>query len=144
VTGPELNQVGNDLRVVLGRIVRRLRQGHQSGELTLSELSVLSRLDRGGTLPAGDVAEAEGISPQATSTILATLERQGLVSRDADADDGRRARMSATPAGRTLLAGRRSLNARRMTDALHEALTQDELRQLAEVIPLLERLVNRL
>ncbi len=44
----DLLRAGNDLRVVVGRIVRRLRQAHATGEVTLSELSVLSRLDRDG------------------------------------------------------------------------------------------------
>jgi len=96
------------LRIVLGRIVRRLRQGHEAGELSLSELSVLSRLERHGSLPAGVLAEQERISPQAMTTILAVLEGRGLATRDADARDGRRVSMSATAAGKKLLAGRRS------------------------------------
>jgi DNA-binding MarR family transcriptional regulator len=141
---PDLTQVGNDLRIVLGRIVRRLRQGHEAGELTLSELSVLSRLDQWGTLPAGELAEAERISPQAMSAILALLEQRGFVSREIDATDGRRVSMSATTRGRTLLEGRRSLNAQRVARALGDELTPAELHQLVAAIPLLERVAERL
>ena len=140
----DATQVANDLRIVLGRIVRRLRQGHEAGELSLSELSVLSRLERHGSLPAGVLAEQERISPQAMTTILAVLEGRGLATRDADARDGRRASMSATAAGKKLLAGRRSLNAQRMARALEEALTPTERQELLAAIPLLERLANRL
>jgi DNA-binding MarR family transcriptional regulator len=140
----DATQVANDLRIVLGRIVRRLRQGHEAGELSLSELSVLSRLDRHGSLPAGVLAEQERISPQAMTAILAVLEDRGLATRDADARDGRRASMSATAAGKKLLAGRRSRNAQRMAAALDEALTTDERHQLLAAIPLLDRLANRL
>ncbi len=129
---------------MLGRIVRRLRQGHEAGELSLSELSVLSRLERHGSLPAGVLAEQERISPQSMTTILAVLEGRGLATRDSDARDGRRASMSATAAGRKLLAGRRSLNAQRMARALEEALTPTERQDLLAAIPLLERLANRL
>ena len=129
---------------MLGRIVRRLRQGHEAGEPSLSELSVLSRLERHGSLPAGVLAEQERISPQAMTTILAVLESRGLATRDADARDGRRVSMSATAAGKKLLAGRRSLNAQRMARALEEALTPTERQELLAAIPLLERLANRL
>jgi DNA-binding MarR family transcriptional regulator len=141
---PDLNQVANDLRVVLGRIVRRLRQGHEAGDVTLSELSVLSRLDRCGELPAGALADQERISPQAMSTILTLLEQRGLVARASDANDGRRVSMSATATGRRLLEGRRSRTAQRVADALGEAFTPDELRRLTEAIPLLDRLAEQL
>jgi DNA-binding MarR family transcriptional regulator len=140
----DVTQVANELRIVLGRIVRRLRQGHKAGELTLSELSVLSRLERHGSLPAGVLAEQERISPQAMTTILAVLDDRGLAARDADSRDGRRVSMSATQAGRTLLAGRRSRNAQRMARALDEALTSAERDQLLAAIPLLERLAELL
>ena len=141
---PDVTQVANDLRIVLGRIVRRLRQGHEAGELTLSELSVLSRLERHGSRPAGVLADQERISPQAMTAILAVLEERGLAARDADASDGRKVSMSATAAGKRLLAGRRSRNAQRMARALDEALTPAERQDLLAAIPLLERLAERL
>jgi DNA-binding MarR family transcriptional regulator len=144
IPSDDLTLVANDLRIVVGRIVRRLRQGHEAGELTLSELSVLSRLDQCGTLPAGELAEQERISPQAMSAILAVLEQRGLVARDADASDGRRVSMSATTAGRRLLEGRRSRNAQRMSRALGEALSPADLQRLIAAIPLLERVAERL
>jgi DNA-binding MarR family transcriptional regulator len=140
----DLTQVSNQLRIVVGRIVRRLRQGNEAGEVTLSELSVLARLDRCGPLPAGVLAEQESISPQAMSALLAALEQRGLVARDADADDGRRLSIAATTSGKRLLAGRRSLNAQRVARALNEALTAAELEQLIAAIPLLEQLADRL
>lgn len=140
----DVTQVANELRIVLGRIVRRLRQGHEAGELTLSELSVLARLDREGSMTAGVLAEQERISPQAMTVILGVLEDRGLATRDADARDGRRARMSATTAGKRLVAGRRSRNAQRMARALDSALSPDERQQLVMAIPLLERLAERL
>jgi DNA-binding MarR family transcriptional regulator len=145
---PDLTELGNELRVVLGRIVRRLRQsasqGHEATEVTLSELSVLSRLERGGPQNAGTLADQERISPQAMSTIVTTLEQRGLVTRDADVDDGRRTSLSATVAGRTLLAGRRSLTAQRVASALRTGLNSKECEQLVAAIPLLERLAEHL
>ena len=134
--------VASDLRVALGRIVRRLRQAHEPGELTLSELSVLARLDRDGPATPGALAGGERVRPQAMGTTLATLEQRGLVARMPDPDDGRRVSISATEAGRRLLLDRRSESTRRVTRALAEGFTPEERRRLIEAVPLLERLAD--
>jgi DNA-binding MarR family transcriptional regulator len=136
--------VALDLRLALARIVRRLRQAHEPGELTLSEISVLSRLDRDGPATPGALANGERVRPQAIGTTLAALEQRGLVARTPDPGDGRRVSMSATEAGRLLLLDRRSASTRRMTKALAEGFTPEERRRLATVIPLLDRLADSL
>jgi DNA-binding MarR family transcriptional regulator len=149
VPEPELTEsdrlrAGCDLRVALGRLVRRLRQGHAPGELTLSEISVLSRLDRGGPATPGVLAEGERVRPQAMGATLAVLEQRALVARAADPGDGRKVLMSITPDGRRLLVDRRSLNTQRMATALTEGFSQEEQRLLITVIPLLERMADQL
>jgi DNA-binding MarR family transcriptional regulator len=139
----DVARISCDLRVALARVVRRLRQSHEQGELTLSELSVLSRLDRDGPAAPGSLAESERVKPQAMGNTLAALEQREYVARTPDPQDGRRVLMSATEGGRALLAGRRSHVAKRMAAALAEEFTPAEQRQLADVVPLLERLAER-
>ncbi|MCW2860504.1 MAG: MarR family transcriptional regulator [Actinoallomurus sp.] len=141
---PDDERAASDLRVTLGRIVRRLRQAHEPGELTLSEVSVLSRLDRDGPATPGALAGGERVRPQAMGTTLAALEQRGLVTRMPDPDDGRRVSMSVTEAGRQVLLDRRSASIRRMTRALAEGFTPEERRRLIEIIPLLDRLADSL
>jgi DNA-binding MarR family transcriptional regulator len=136
--------VAADLRVALARIVRRLRQAHEPGELTLSEVSVLSRLDRDGPATPGTLAGGERVRPQAMGTTLAALEQRGLVARTPDPDDGRRVSMSVTEAGRQVLLDRRSASVQRMTRALAEGFSPEERRRLIDVIPLLDRLADSL
>lgn len=133
-----------ELRVALGRVVRRLRQAHEPGELTLSELSVLARLDRDGPATPGALATGEQIRPQAMGATLAALESRGLVARMPDPHDGRRVLMSVTETAHRLLVDRRSASARRLARALSEEFTAEERRRLAEATPLLERLADRL
>lgn len=133
-----------DLRVALGRLVRRLRQGYVVGEATLSESSVLARLDRDGPATPGFLAEQERVKPQAIGVTLAGLVERGLVARTPDAADGRRVLMSVTDAGRKLLTDRRSRNTQRVARALAEGFDAEERRRLLEVIPLLERLADEL
>lgn len=137
-------EVGAALRLVVGRIARRMRQAHAVGEMTLSEASVLARLDRDGADSPGSLAELERVRPQAMATTLAALEERGLVTRRQDAADGRRAVMSVTDAGRKVLADRRSESVRRLTAVLEQEFTAAERRDLLEVLPLLNRLAERL
>lgn len=132
------------LGLVVGRIARRLRQAHTVGDVTLSEVSVLARLNRDGADSPGSLAELERVRPQAMASTLATLEERGLVSRRQDAADGRRAVMTVTDAGREMLADRRSESVRRLTTVVEEEFTPAERRRLLAVLPLLDRLAERL
>lgn len=138
------DEIASGLRIVVGRLVRRLRQLHEEGDLTLSELSVLARLDQSGPLPARLVAEQERVTPQAMSQIVGVLEDRRMITRAPDPADGRRVLLSATEAARALLAGRRSTKARRLAMALESTLTPAEQQQLAALLPLLDRLADGL
>jgi DNA-binding MarR family transcriptional regulator len=137
-------RAGRDLQVVLGRVVRRLRQAHAAGDVTLSEISVLSRLDRHGPATPGVLAEEERVRPQAMGATLACLEERRLVERRPHSEDGRRVVMSVTAAGRQILLDRRAENTGRVVRALAEGFSPAEQRRLAEAVPLLERLAGLL
>jgi DNA-binding MarR family transcriptional regulator len=139
----EFTRAGRDLRVALGRVVRRLRQSYVAGELTLSESSVLSRLDREGPATPGALADLERVRPQAMGSLLAGLVERGLVGRAPDTADGRKVLMSATEAGNALLVDRRCRSTTQVAAAL-AAFSPAERRRLVEVIPLLERLADEL
>ncbi|MEE4545224.1 MarR family transcriptional regulator [Streptomyces sp. V4-01] len=136
-------RVATDLRIALGPLVRRLRRFRPDGELTLSQTSALVRLDREGPATSSELAAAEGIRPQSMCTIVNALLERGLVSRAQDPADGRRMVVSLSPAGRAGLHGARAERARRLAEAIEAELTPRERRQLAEAIPLLERITRR-
>ena len=144
MTDEELLQASADLRVALGRLVRRLRQGYVVGELTLPERSVLSRLDREGPATPGCLADLERVKPQAMGVTLAGLVDRGLVERRKDDSDGRKVLMSVTGAGVQLLTDRRSETTRKMATALADKFTVAEQRDLVAAIPLIERLADEL
>ncbi len=144
VTDDELLQASADLRVALGRLVRRLRQGYVAGEPTLPERSVLSRLDREGPATPGCLADLERVKPQAMGVTLAGLVERGLVERRKDDSDGRKVLMSVTETGVKLLTDRRSQTTRQMAAALAGKFTAAEQRALIAAIPLIERLADEL
>lgn len=87
-------EVAAALRVAIGLLVRKLRQAHLPGELTIAETSALSRLDRGGPATSSDMAKQDRISPQSMGATLAALEQRGLIERRRDPADGRRVVLS--------------------------------------------------
>lgn len=140
----ESAQLAGQMKVAIGRIARRLRQAHEVGELTMSEVSVLSRLDRESPAPPGLLAESERVRPQAMAATLAALERRGMVERTQDPADGRRVLVVPTEAGRAVVRDRRSATIKRLASALDEEFTDAERRRLLAVVPLLDRLAERL
>jgi DNA-binding MarR family transcriptional regulator len=139
----EVEKVAEALYLSISLFVRRLRQTKRDdAELTLPESSALSRLDRGGPATSAALARTEQISPQSMGTTLAALEARGLVSRDPDPADGRRAVMSVTEAGLEVLRNRRTARAAQFADALAAGFTSSELEQLMVAAPLIEKLAQ--
>src|SRR4051794_21523944 len=95
-------RAARNVRVVVGRLRRRLREVADTGELTPSQESVLSRLAKDGPASASDLAAAERVRPQSVAATLAALEVRGLLERRADPADGRRQLISLSRAGREL------------------------------------------
>jgi DNA-binding MarR family transcriptional regulator len=139
---PDVTEVAAALRVSIGLLLRRLRQARPDGELSLPETSALTRLDRSGPATSSALAKLEQISPQSMGATLAALEARRLVARRPDPEDGRRAVLSLTEAGQQVLRDKRSARVAQLAQALSSAFTPDELRQLMEASPLLERLAQ--
>ena len=137
-------EVAAALRVAIGLLVRKLRQAHLPGELTIAETSALRRLDRGGPATSSDMAKQDRISPQSMGATLAALEQRGLIERRRDPGDGRRVVLSITAAGRQLANDRRGARSELIAAALRDGFTAAERDQLLAAAPLLERLAERL
>jgi DNA-binding MarR family transcriptional regulator len=134
------NTLASDLRVVIGRLVRRLRAEHR--DVSLAQLTVLGRLDRDGLSGISAIAAAERVRPQSVASTVVALEKAGLVSRRPDPGDGRRAVIELTPAGREALAADRRRREGWLSDAIARDLTAAERRVLAEAAALLRRLAD--
>jgi|GraSoi_2013_40cm_1033754.scaffolds.fasta_scaffold44205_1 DNA-binding MarR family transcriptional regulator len=141
---PEVSRTAGELRALLGRLSRRLRQTSVVGELTLPQASVLSLLEREGPATPSALATKERITPQSMGTILVSLEELGLVSRTPDPTDGRRLVISLTEAGRQVILGARRQKEERLAQALATNFTNEEQQMLRAALPLLERLARLL
>lgn len=141
---PEVTRAASELRANLGRLTRRLRQTSVVGEMTLSQASVLSLLEREGPATPGMLATKERISPQSMGSILISLEALGLVSRTPDPTDGRSLVISLTGAGLQTVQGARRQREERLARALVDHFTAEEQQVLIAALPLLERLAQLL
>jgi DNA-binding MarR family transcriptional regulator len=141
MAAPDPERLAQELRLALGLLLRRLRQGDAGdGELTMPEASALARLERGGPATSAQLARSEQISPQSMGTTIEALRRRGLVAGAPDPRDGRRVVLSLTPAGAEALHERRNARTERLAGALRAELSGSELRTLAAAVELLERL----
>jgi DNA-binding MarR family transcriptional regulator len=140
---PEYSHVhyglASELRVVLGRLIRRLRSEQRHG---LTQMAVLGRLDRDGPQPTGHLARGEGVRPQSMSQTVAELEAAGYVTRSADARDGRRSLVSLTEAGRVVLHEDRAVREGYLAELIDQRLTPEERALLERAVELLKRITD--
>jgi DNA-binding MarR family transcriptional regulator len=131
-----------DLRVVFSRLRRRLREVAAGGDLTPSQTAVLTRLWKEGPSSASALAAAEQMRPQSMATILAALDRHGLIRRAADPNDGRRQVISLTATGRRRAESDRNARAEWLARAMQDNYSERERRTILDALSLLERLID--
>ena len=134
--------VAGELRVLIGKLKRRLREEAHLGDFTGSQMSVLSRLEREGPATVTTLALAEGMRPQSMGATVAALEAAGLVGRAPDPTDGRQAILSLTAACRERVKAGRAAREDWLFRAIRTKLDAQEQEALATGIEVLQRLVD--
>jgi DNA-binding MarR family transcriptional regulator len=132
----------SDLRAVLSQFKRMFRGQASLGDMTLSQVSVLSRLDRDGPATVTNLARAEGVRPQSMGATVSALETTGLVSGAPDPNDGRQTIWSLTPACREWIRVGRAAREDWLFHAIQKKLSAAEQEQLANGLALLKRLTE--
>ena len=133
-----LAPLATELRVVLGRLVRRLRAEHQ---IPLSQTTVLSRLEREGPQSVSDLAGAEGMRPQSMAQTVLELESECLVRRRPDPHDRRRAPVELTSQGKQALLSERQRREGWLAQQL-SALSESERVIVREALEVFRRLTE--
>ena len=137
VTDPTL--IAAELRVVIGRLIRRLRAEHS---FPMSQGTVLGRLDREGAQSVSDLAQAERERPQSMAQTVGDLEAEGLVERRPDPNDGRRALVELTEAGRVALAADRRRREGWLAEVIAAELSADERALLERCVGVMSRIAE--
>lgn len=133
-------QLVGRLRLVVGRLARRLRQqGH--GEVTPSMHSALVSVERLQPVPLGELASVEQVQPPTITKLVAKLEDLGYVVRETDERDRRIARVRLTTDGVRHLAQSRKRKDAYLAERLRR-LDPADRELLSRALPVLERLVG--
>ena len=139
---PEVEQVATRLHSAAIQLLRRLRREDDASGLTAPRLSVLSVVVFAGPRTLGELAAAEQVKPPTMTRLVAALEKQKLVRRIPDAEDGRVTRIAPTEKGRMLLLRGRGRRVAALAREL-SSLRTDELRTLEQAATLIEGIVHR-
>ena len=138
-TAIDVTGAASELRIVLGRLVRRLRA---ENTLPLPHATVLGRLDRGGPRTTSALAAAEQVRPQSMAQTVKDLIDAGLVERRPDPADGRQLLLELTGRGIALLREERQQRDGWLSRTIAERLSPDEQEILVRAVPLLQRLTD--
>jgi DNA-binding MarR family transcriptional regulator len=89
-----------DLKIALGRIVRRLRAEKADDQLGDTHSSVLILLTREGPRTLRELSDHARVTPPSMNQTINSLAAAGLVSRQEDPTDRRKVLLVATRAGK--------------------------------------------
>lgn len=130
-------ELARDLRGSVMRLARRLRQMHHEPlGLTQNQLAVLGDLMREGPIGLKRLAEIEQVQPPAITRTVNSLMELGLVVREPDPEDGRRAKVRLTERAREVVLADRDHRDRWLRERL-DTLTEEERRMLALAVEIL-------
>jgi DNA-binding MarR family transcriptional regulator len=131
--------IGLDFLVAAARLTR-LASRHVT-TMPHATMRLLGRLDELGPTRISDLAKADRCSQPTMSVLVQRLQDSGWVRRDPDPADSRASLISLTPSGsRELDAARQQAAA--AIDARLRALSAEDLRRLADAIPVMRDLLT--
>lgn len=134
--------LAEELRSLVGKLKRRLREQAGPEDLTPSQVSILLRLEKDGPATVSSLARSEKMRPQSMSTAVAALLAAGLVSGAPDPEDGRQTILSLTKACRDWIRVGRAARQDWLSRTISARLSPREQDELAAAVSLLKRLVD--
>jgi len=138
--GADPGLLASDLRLVVGRLARRLRQRGETG-VSASLLSAMWTIERLEPVTLGDLASFERVQPPTVTRVVAKLEEQGLAIREGHESDRRSFRIRLTPQGRRLLDRTRTRRTAYLARGLKDVSEADR-ETLRKAVRILERVLE--
>lgn len=138
----DLAELSRLVREGVGRLNWRMRAERARGGPSPLELAVLSRLHRAGTHTPKALADAERIHPQSLTRVLAALDRDALITRHRDPNDGRRMLVRISTRGLETLRDYSEQRERWLAAAMAETLNETEQDLLGLAAKLMTRVAE--
>ena len=133
-------ELADQLHSAAIHLLRQLRKEDDASGLSAPRLSALSVVVFGGPVTLGQLARAEQVRPPTMTKIVTGLERDGLVRRKPDPNDGRLTKIIATAKGQRILVEGRARRVKSLTDAV-DRLNETELARLDRGIQVFRKLI---
>jgi DNA-binding MarR family transcriptional regulator len=124
---------------VLAELVRRLRA---ENSFSISQGSVLARLEREGPQTTSSLAAAERVRPQSMAHTVAELQAAGFVARRPHPLDRRQILIEVTESGHAKLVEDRRRREGWLAEAIATELSPEEREVILQAVPLLRRLAD--
>jgi len=130
------------LRGFIGNLKRQMRAQSHAGNLSWSQLAMLSRLERVGPSTVTAIARAEGMRPQSMGATIREFEAARLVTGTPDPNDGRQTLWQITPVARELVKEERMARQDWLLTAIQQNFSPTEQEDIARAMSLLQRIVE--
>lgn len=115
---------------------------HQGEPASFSQIIILVRLERDGSLTPTELAFHEKVTTQAIAQIVRELEDRGLVTRETHSSDRRSTVVAITDEGRAVVHSHGQAGVAVVAEALATSFTPAERRRLQAAVPLLNRVAD--
>jgi DNA-binding MarR family transcriptional regulator len=138
----DVEVIADELQLVVGALVRQMRSVSPRRDISLSQVSILKRLDREGPRTVAELARLDKITHQSVTVLVNALVGRGLVRRVLDQDDLRRKLLVITTDGMQLLAERREAGLENLASVIADRLSDAERALLSQAVPLMRRLLG--
>jgi DNA-binding MarR family transcriptional regulator len=136
-----LSERAAHLRTAIVRTARRLRQeaAAETTGLTPTSVAALATIERHGPITPSEIAGIERVKRPTITRTLGCLEREGLIDRATDPQDGRSSLISVNGAGRERLRRLRGRKNAYLAKRMRE-MSAEEVETLERAAEILERM----
>lgn len=138
---PDALTLADQLHSAAIQLLRHLRRQDDATGISAPRLSALSVVVFGGPLTLGQLAAAEQVRPPTMTRIVTGLEKDGLVTRQGDAEDGRLTQIHATARGQKVLAAGRARRVESLAASV-KGLSKRELAELDQGVRVLKGMIG--
>jgi DNA-binding MarR family transcriptional regulator len=142
---PHADETAAEVMKAMLRLRSRLRAESLPDEApawTWSQLTTLGRIIDEGPTTVSTLAHAEHVRRQSMAETVASLRVQGLITTAADPDDGRKALISATEEGRSLLGTIPAAREKWLSLTIGKALSLDEQQTLLKAAAIMNQIAD--
>ncbi len=134
--------LAGELRALVGKFKRRLREQSHTCDFTPSQISVILRLEREGPASVSALARAEGVRPQSMRATIKVLESLRCIQIVPDPADGRKNVVSLTSSWQKRIKKGREAREDWLIRNIDGNYSSSELEILWQAVTLLKRIVE--